>query len=148
MLRSFWVAAQLADSQEGLSSISEWVMYSMHGRVSLGRAIAQAVSRWLLTMAVRVRARVRSCRICGGRSGTGAGFLRVLRLSLPIFIPPIAPQSPSSSIWGWYKRPIVAAVPSELSLTPLIIIIIIIIKCFSRLFRNYCLIYVICNIEI
>jgi hypothetical protein len=39
---------------------------------------------------------------------------------LPIFSPPIAPQSLSSIIWGWYNRPIVAAVPSGLSLTPLI----------------------------
>jgi hypothetical protein len=45
--------------------------------------------------------------------------LRVLRFPLPICIPPIAPQSPSSAIWGWYNRPVVAAVPSGLSLTPL-----------------------------
>jgi hypothetical protein len=43
-------------------------------------------------------------------------------VSLPIFIPPIAPQSPSSIIWGWYNRPVVAAVPSGLNLTPLTII--------------------------
>jgi hypothetical protein len=36
-----------------------------------GRAIAQAASRWLPTAAARVRARVRSCEICGGQSGTG-----------------------------------------------------------------------------
>jgi hypothetical protein len=41
---------------------------------------------------------------------------------MPIFIPPIAPQSPSSIIWGWYNRSVVAAVPSGLSLTPLRII--------------------------
>jgi hypothetical protein len=35
--------------------------------------------------------------ICGGQSGAGAGFLRVLRFPLPIFIPPIAPQSPHIS---------------------------------------------------
>jgi hypothetical protein len=87
-----------------------------------GSAIAQAVSLWLPTAAARVRARVWSCRICGGQSGAGAGFLRVLRSPLPIFIPPIAPQSPSSIIWGWYNRPIVAAVPSGLSPTPLRII--------------------------
>jgi hypothetical protein len=29
---------------------------------------------------------------CGGQSGAGAGFLRVLRFPLPIFIPPIAPE--------------------------------------------------------
>jgi hypothetical protein len=63
-----------------------------------GHAIAQAVSRW------RVRARVCSCGIYGGHSGTGAGFLRVLRFPLPNFIPQIAPQSPSSVIWSWYNN--------------------------------------------
>jgi hypothetical protein len=29
---------------------------------------------------------------------------------MPIFIPPIYPQSPSSNIRGWYNRPVVAAV--------------------------------------
>jgi hypothetical protein len=43
----------------------------------VGRAIAQAVSRWLPTAAARVRARVWSSAICGGQSGAGAGFLRV-----------------------------------------------------------------------
>jgi hypothetical protein len=77
----------------------------------LGRAIAQAVSRWLPTSATRVQNRVLSCGICGRQSGAGAGFLRVLRFSLPIFIPPISPQSPSSIIRGWYNRPVVATVP-------------------------------------
>jgi hypothetical protein len=68
-----------------------------------GRAIAQAVSRWLPTAAARVRARVWSSGICGGQSGGGAGFLRVLRFPLPIFI---LPNSPSSSITrGRYNRP-------------------------------------------
>jgi hypothetical protein len=61
-------------------------------------------------------ARVLSCGICGGQSGAGAGFLRVLRFPLPIFIPSITKQSPST-MWGWYNGPIVAAVPSGLSLT-------------------------------
>jgi hypothetical protein len=56
-----------------------------------GRAIAQAVSRWFPTTAARVRSQVRSCGICGGQSGTGAGFLRVLRFPMPILIPPTAP---------------------------------------------------------
>jgi hypothetical protein len=64
-------------------------------------AIAQAVSDWIPTAA-----RVRSCGICGGQSGTGAGCLWVLQFPLPIFIPPIAPQSPSSIIWDWYSRPV------------------------------------------
>jgi hypothetical protein len=78
------------------------------------------VSRWLPTVAARVQARVWSCGICGGQSGAGAGFLQVLRFPLLIFIPPIAPQSPSSIIWGLYSRPEVAAVPSGLTPTPLI----------------------------
>jgi hypothetical protein len=55
-----------------------------------GRAIAQAVSRWLSTTAARVRSRVWSSGICCGQSGSGAGFLRVFRFPLPIFIPPIS----------------------------------------------------------
>jgi hypothetical protein len=71
----------------------------------LGRAMAQAVCRRLSTAAARVRAQVRSCGISGGQSGTGAGFLRVLRFLLPILIPPVAPHS-SSIIRGWYNRPV------------------------------------------
>jgi hypothetical protein len=56
------------------------------------------------------RARVWSCGIYGGHNDAGAGFLRVLRFPLPIFIPPIAPKSPSPIIWGWYNKPEVAAV--------------------------------------
>jgi hypothetical protein len=65
-----------------LISFSGWVN---------GRAVAQAVSRWLPTAAVRVRFRA-ACGVCGGQSGTGAGFLRVLRFPLPI-IPPVSPSS-------------------------------------------------------
>jgi hypothetical protein len=75
-----------------------------------GRAIAQAVIRWLPIAAARVQSRVWSTGICGGHIGAGAGFLRVLRFPLPIFIPPIAPQPPSPIIWVWYNRPEVAAV--------------------------------------
>jgi hypothetical protein len=57
-----------------------------------GRAIAQAVSRWLSTAATLVRARDWSSRICGGQSGAGAGFLRVLGFTHPIFIPPDSPS--------------------------------------------------------
>jgi hypothetical protein len=72
--------------------------------------VAQAVSHWLRTAAARVRARVRSCGICGGPSGTGAGFLRVLRFPLPL-IPWIAPNSSLSfTIRVWYSRPVIASV--------------------------------------
>jgi hypothetical protein len=69
-------------------------LFDQVSNYELGRAIAQAVSRWLPTAAGRVQAQVWSCGICGVQGGTGAGFLQVLRFPLPIFIPPVAPQSP------------------------------------------------------
>jgi hypothetical protein len=53
--------------------------------------VAQAVSSWLPTAAVRVQDRA-ACGVCGGQSDTGAGFLLVLRFPLPI-IPPTSPSS-------------------------------------------------------
>jgi hypothetical protein len=64
----------------------------LEGTYFLGRAIAEAVTRWLPTSAVRVQSRVWSSGICGGQSGVGTGFLRVLRFPLP-FIPPNSPFS-------------------------------------------------------
>jgi hypothetical protein len=49
----------------------------------------------------------------------GAFFLRELRFPLPIFTPPIAPQSSSSSSGAGTIGQTEAAVPSGLSLTPL-----------------------------
>jgi hypothetical protein len=57
----------------------------------LGRTVAQAVSRWLPNAAARVRVRA-ACGFCDGQSGTGTGFLRVLRFPMPI-IPPVSPSS-------------------------------------------------------
>jgi hypothetical protein len=54
---------------------------------------SSAVRRWLPTAAARVRVRA-ACGVCGGQSGTGAGFLRVLPFPLPI-IPLISPLSKS-----------------------------------------------------
>jgi hypothetical protein len=62
---------------------------------TIGRAIAKAVSRWLPTAAARVQSRAWLSGICGGQSGAGAGFLRVLRFPLP-FIPPNSPSSQSA----------------------------------------------------
>jgi hypothetical protein len=58
---------------------------------TLGRAVARVISHWLPTAAARVRVRA-ACGVYGGQSGSGAGFLRVLRFPLPI-IPPISPSS-------------------------------------------------------
>jgi hypothetical protein len=52
---------------------------------------SSAVRRWLPTAAARVRVRA-ACRVRSGQSGTGAGFLRVLRFPLPISSP-ISPLS-------------------------------------------------------
>jgi hypothetical protein len=78
-----------------------------------GRAITEAVSRWLPTAAARVQSRVWSSGICGGQSAAGAGFLRVLRFPLP-FIPPNSPisQSPGAGKIGQW----VADVPRGPSL--------------------------------
>jgi hypothetical protein len=70
-----------------------------------GRAVAQAVRRWLPTAAARVRVRA-ACGVCGGQSGTGVGFLRVLRFFLPIF-PLISPSSYSpraGTIGHWWPH--------------------------------------------
>jgi hypothetical protein len=56
-----------------------------------GRAVAQAVSRWLPTAAPRVSVRA-AFGVCGGQSGTAAAFLRLFRFPQPI----ISPISPSS----------------------------------------------------
>jgi hypothetical protein len=85
----------------------------------MGRAKAQAVSPRLPTAADRVRARVRSSGICGGQSGTGAGFLRVLRFPLLILIPPTAPRS-ILSFGAAAIGQLVADVPSGLSFTSLL----------------------------
>jgi hypothetical protein len=79
-----------------------------------GRAVAQAVSCWLLTAAAHVQVQA-ACGVCGGQSGIGAGFLRVLRFPLPI-IPPISPSSylPGAGTIGL----LAAAVPSGTNLTP------------------------------
>jgi hypothetical protein len=60
-------------------------------KVKVGSCRSSAVRRWLPTAAARVHVRA-ACGACGGQSGTGAGFLRVLRFPLPI-IPPISPLS-------------------------------------------------------
>jgi hypothetical protein len=78
-----------------------------------GRAIAQAVSRWLPTAAARVRTQVRSCGICDGQNGTGIGFLRVLRFPLPILI-----QSTAFRVVIYHAGQLVADVQFGLSLTP------------------------------
>jgi hypothetical protein len=81
-----------------------------------GPAIAQAVSGRLPIAAARIQYQIRLCGICGGQSGTGAGYPRVFQFPLPILIPPTAPHS-SSIIRGWYIGQTVADVPSGLSLT-------------------------------
>jgi hypothetical protein len=46
--------------------------------------VAQAISRRLAIAAAQVRARLKSCGIYGGQSGTGTCFLRVLRFPLTL----------------------------------------------------------------
>jgi hypothetical protein len=75
-----------------LSSLSINVPYSTTRRnLTSWPCRSSAVRRWLPTAAARVRVRT-ACGVCGRQSGTGAGFLRVLRFPLPI-IPHISPLS-------------------------------------------------------
>jgi hypothetical protein len=53
----------------------------------------QVVSHLLPIAATGVRSQVRSCGVRDGRSGTGAGYLRVARFFLPILIPATAVYS-------------------------------------------------------
>jgi hypothetical protein len=57
-----------------VSSSNSSSSFSQLSNSGPGRAIAQAVSRWLPTAAARVRSRVWSSGICGGQSGGGAVF--------------------------------------------------------------------------
>jgi hypothetical protein len=79
-----------------------------------GRAIAQAVSRWLPTAAARVRSRVWSSGIRGGQSGAGVVFLRVFQFPLPIYQILRHHNHPRQATIGQS----VAAVPSGPSWTP------------------------------
>jgi hypothetical protein len=51
--------------------------------MAYGRAIAQAVTRWLPTAVVQGLRPGRYVGFCGGQSDAGAGSLRVLRFPLP-----------------------------------------------------------------
>jgi hypothetical protein len=114
-----WVDPRAIVQLEGLGQLKNPMTACPHvvsgqSKFNRGLAIAQTVSRWLPTAAAPVRARVWSGWICGGQSGAGAGFLRVLRFPLPIFIPPNSPSShsPGAGTIGQYM----ADVPSGPSL--------------------------------
>jgi hypothetical protein len=69
-----------ADVSETLTAITVIVDYHLVE----GHVVVQVVSRWFPTAEARVRAWVKSCRLCGRQRSTAAGFLRVLRFPLPL----------------------------------------------------------------
>jgi hypothetical protein len=69
-------------------------MFTVGNVCLLGVSHIAQISLNMNTAAARVRARVWSCGICGGQSGAGAGFLRILQFPLPFFIPSVDQQSP------------------------------------------------------
>jgi hypothetical protein len=114
MVMNFQVAQKAKNFLSNFESISS-LRRDLHHRFPFfssltlsGRATSLAVSRRLPTRAVWVQSQVRSFGICGGQSGTGARFIRVLRFPLAIFISPTSLHSSASSsiIRDWYNRPI------------------------------------------
>jgi hypothetical protein len=71
-----------------------------HTKRYYGRAVAQAVSRWLPSAAAGVRFRA-ACGVFGGQSDTGVDFLWVFRFPLLIMLPPIIIITRC-----WHNRPI------------------------------------------
>jgi ribosomal protein L37AE/L43A len=67
------MCSQAVDGADGLQ-IRRVAVDILSKHLWKGRAIAQAISRWLPTVAARVRARVWSCGICGGHSGARGRF--------------------------------------------------------------------------
>jgi hypothetical protein len=74
------VASTSKEEEKGKCTPQSGLQRALENQVSdyKGRVMAQAVSRWLLTAAAQVRSQILSSEICGGQSGAGAGFLRVL----------------------------------------------------------------------
>jgi hypothetical protein len=85
-----------------------------------GRVVVQAVSRRIPIAMARVRARLRSCGLCGRQSSTGAGFLRVHRFPLPLIPPTAQHHHPSfgagtvGQLWPRYQVDSVSHPPKDL----------------------------------
>jgi hypothetical protein len=70
------------------SNLTEARCVFLEIRTEFGHTMAQAVSRRLLTADARLDARVITCGICCGQSGSGTGFSRSYRFS-PVSIIPL-----------------------------------------------------------
>jgi hypothetical protein len=91
-IRVFYKWCFLKNYIKSFFSTQRFIVHVIDSKLLIyGRAVAQAVSRWLPTAAARVSVRA-VCGVCGGQIGTGAGFFRVLRFPL-LIIPPISLSS-------------------------------------------------------
>jgi hypothetical protein len=102
MLGSSWVAAQLAASQEGLSSMSESETLLLTERKTKPKMFHFGPFNDALSSSNYIPS---NGRITGSGPGsipvsTGAGILPFPRFTLPILIPPEARPIPCSSIWS------------------------------------------------
>jgi hypothetical protein len=128
-LRANFVVFELGRIGSSLLTPSSWVLWPPLIEPGLflnvrGRAIAQAVSRWLPTAAARVRARVWSCGICGGQVSLGQVFSQYFGFPWQSSFHQLLHNHPRLSSGACTIGQKWPSVPSGLSPTPLIIIII------------------------
>jgi hypothetical protein len=69
------------------------IRFLCRGRNNSYFAFGCAIFRRVPTATAQVEYQARSRGICGGQSGSGAGILRVLRIPLPVLIPPSVAHS-------------------------------------------------------
>jgi hypothetical protein len=82
-------------------------------------AVAQTVSRRLpMTGGPGFDPGTSHVGVCGGHSGTEAGFHQYFGFLRHSFIPPIVLQSSPSIIQGWHNRPVNGRSSSGLGSTP------------------------------
>jgi hypothetical protein len=119
-LSKIFMSVNNTDSVDDVTLKIVWadytVIFPFHSTLHNLWSSAEPVCCRSPTLAARVQSLVKSSGTCDGQSGTRGGCLQVLRLPLPILIPPTAPSSSIFSVSPFSACS--ADVPSGISLTP------------------------------